>query len=273
MELFPLRQDAAMTTRPTDPVEHLAPLRPADPDGPVDHALTLFLADETEAALRWGAAALERAPSAPGATLVTSRLLERMGRTRAAVEGLRLATRQAIERQDLPLAVVAIDDLRALGVDVTSELEEVAAAFCRESPFLQPASARTPYPELGDFQPLSPFLAGPALASKAAQILQESKRSQDDSAVVEKPLFAPLPLFGALSKPALAELLSAFKMITVPAGHRVVEEGQVVDEAYLVAPTRRKAASLRPALPGLGKKRPGQASPRSRAHRTRRLRW
>ncbi|MDP9002658.1 MAG: hypothetical protein M3O46_21420, partial [Myxococcota bacterium] len=58
---------------------------PADPrdarmsDLMVDHALTLLLADEPEAALRWGAAALEHDPSTPGALVVTSRLLEQMG--------------------------------------------------------------------------------------------------------------------------------------------------------------------------------------------------
>src|SRR5579859_5182688 len=122
------------------------PPRAAETDGPVDHALTLLLADETEAA------ALERTPLAPSAVIVTSRLLERMGRARAAVEGLRMAARQAIERRDLPLAVVAIQDLAALGVDATPESEEVAAAFCKESPRLD----LDPVPEansaFGDFQ-------------------------------------------------------------------------------------------------------------------------
>src|SRR3982074_1393508 len=71
----------------------------------VDHALTLLLADEPEAALRWGAAALEHDPSTPGALVVTSRLLEQMGRTRAAIEGLRMAVRRAIDAGNVPLAV------------------------------------------------------------------------------------------------------------------------------------------------------------------------
>src|SRR5580693_7456552 len=81
-------------------------------DAPVDHALTLLLADDAEAGLRWGAAALARDPTTPGALVVTSRLLEKMGRLRAAIDGLRLAARQAIEARNLPLAVVAVEDLR-----------------------------------------------------------------------------------------------------------------------------------------------------------------
>src|SRR5215472_5876819 len=98
------------------------PMRVSSPDlsgvrmsaSPIDHALTLFLADETEAALRWGAAALERDPLSPSALVVTSRLLDQMGRTRAAIDALRLAARRAIDAGDLPLAVAAIDDLRTL---------------------------------------------------------------------------------------------------------------------------------------------------------------
>jgi hypothetical protein len=41
-----------------------------------------------------------------------------MGRTRAAVEGLDLAFRQAIAQGDLPLAIAAMEDLRELGADV-----------------------------------------------------------------------------------------------------------------------------------------------------------
>src|SRR5258708_774589 len=101
-------------------------------ESPVDHALTLLLAGEIDAALRWAAAALERSPS-PAALIVTSRLLDQMGRTRAAIDGLRLAVQQANESGNLPLAVAAIDDLRTLGVDVSEHLDEVAGAYCRGS--------------------------------------------------------------------------------------------------------------------------------------------
>src|SRR5215471_12039355 len=120
----------------------------------VDHALTLLLADEPEAALRWGAAALQQDPSTPSALVVTSRLLEQMGRTRAAIEGLQMAVRRAIEGGNVPLAVAAIDDLRSLGVDVGALLDRVAEAFCVESTQVEEAESMG-LPEMREAQPLS----------------------------------------------------------------------------------------------------------------------
>jgi len=57
-------------------------------DSPIDRALTLLLAEEPEAALRWSAAVVERDASIPSALVITCRLLEQMGRPEAAIEGL-----------------------------------------------------------------------------------------------------------------------------------------------------------------------------------------
>ncbi len=203
---------------------------------PIDHALTLLLAGEIDAAMRWAAAALERAPS-PSALLVTCRLLDQMGRTRAAVDGLKLAVRQSVDRGNLPLAVAAIDDLRVLGVDVGEHLDSVASTFCRGSSRLHRGEAPPLLPPLPaqDFvQPLSPFLAGPALASKATQIVQEAKHRYEDALGEDLPRVLPLPLFSALSKGALRDVLSVFRVVTVPAGQRVILEGEECSEAYVV---------------------------------------
>jgi CRP-like cAMP-binding protein len=231
------------------PSPRLAPstdlaVSPADPPGirvtesPVDHALTLLLAGEIDAALRWAAAALERAPS-PSALIVTARLLDQMGRTRAAVDGLRLAVQQAVDAGELPLAIAAIDDLRVLGLDVTEELNYVAGAFCRGSPRLHrgetPPSLPPPAGAADFIRPLSPFLAGPTLASKATQILQATKRAHDEQAGADLPRLAPLPLFSALSQEALHDLLGAFQVVTAPGGHRIVQEGEAGNAAYIVA--------------------------------------
>jgi CRP-like cAMP-binding protein len=203
----------------------------------VDHALTLLLADDTEAALRWGAAVLEREPGtsvAPAALVVTSLLLERMGRLRAAIDGLRLAVHKAIEARNLPLAVAAIQDLRAFGIDASAELDRVAATFCRGSDRLN-GEVVSPYPESGGFQPLSPFLAGPALASRAAQAVQIAKREYEEAVHGTLPMLSPVPLFSSLSKEALSEVLAAFEVTTVPSGHPVIREGEIGDAAYFVA--------------------------------------
>jgi CRP-like cAMP-binding protein len=205
-------------------------------DSPLDRALTLLLADEVEAALRWSAAVVDGDPSSPGALVITCRLLEQMGRTEAAVQGFELALRRAMDAGNLPLAVAAVADLRALGVDVDEHLDQVASAFCSGSPRLQNTETPPPpLPQLDGFQPLSPFLTGPALTSKATQILHGASRAYEESAGAELPLVAPLALFSALSKDGLRALIGVFEMLTVPAGHVVIEEGREGAEAYIVA--------------------------------------
>ncbi len=204
---------------------------------PIDHALSLFLADETEAALRWGAAALESDPLAPSALIVTARLLDQMGRTRAAVDGLRLAARRAVETGDLAAALAAIGDLRILGADAGEHLDDAARAFGRGSLRLQAGQpfARPSLPSGGFLEPLSPFLGGPPLASKASQILHAAKTAHEAAVGAELAPIAPLPLFSAISTESLRDLLDAFEMITVPAGHAIIREGEESGAAFIVA--------------------------------------
>ncbi len=204
-------------------------------DLPLDHALALLLADETENALRWGAAVLENGPWTPSALVVTARLLDQMGRRRAAIEGLQLAVQQATATGNLPLAMAAIGDLRAFGADVEKPLDQLASAFCDGSERLQDAQAKPLLPQLGEFRPLSPFLTGPALASKAAQILESVRRTEDEATGTAPSGITPLPLFSALGKEALHDLLTAFETITVPTGHAVIREGEEEAAAYIVA--------------------------------------
>ena len=205
-------------------------------NSPIDRALALLLADETEAALRWSAAVVERDPSMPSALVITCRLLQQLGRTEAAVEGFGLAVKRAIDAANLPLAIAAVGDLRALGDDVSDYLDQIAAAFCEGSPRLQGGETPPPpLPQLDDFQPLSSFLTGPALTSKATQIVHAATSAYEELAEGAQPVAAPLPLFSALRKEALRELVAAFEMITVPAGQVVIEEGTQGSEAYIVA--------------------------------------
>lgn len=205
-------------------------------DSPIDRALTLLLAGEAESALRWGAAAVEHEPSAPSALVITCRLLADLGRTEAAREGFELAVRSSIDAGNLPLAVAAVADLRALGCDVGIYLDQVAASFCSGSARLtETASPPPPLPALDALQPLSSFLTGPALTSKAQQIIRAAARAYEEAVGAELPRVAPLPLFSALSKEGLRALVATFEMITVAAGEHVVEEGEEGSEAYIVA--------------------------------------
>ena len=66
-------------------------------DSPLDRALALMLADEREAALRWSAAVVDHDASVPSALILTCRLLADAGRTEAAIEGLEVGVKRAIE--------------------------------------------------------------------------------------------------------------------------------------------------------------------------------
>jgi cAMP-dependent protein kinase regulator len=205
-------------------------------DSPFDRALALALADETEAALRWSAAVVERDLTIPSALILLCRLLAQMGRTEAAIEGFKLGLKRAIDAGNLPLAVAAAADLRNLGVDVEDALDDIAAAFCVSSPRLQETETPPPpLPNLKDFQPLSSFLTGPALLSKATSIVHKASQAYEEVAASEAPLIAPIPLFSSLEKEGLRALIEAFEMITVPAGQAVIQEGAEGAEAYIVA--------------------------------------
>jgi cAMP-dependent protein kinase regulator len=196
-----------------------------------------MLAEEREAALRWSAAVVEQEEAVPSALVLTCRLLADFGRTEAATEGFRLGLERAIDSGNLPLAVAAIADLRKLGVKVDEELDAVAEAFCSSSPRLTESVAPPPpLPTFTKFQPLSSFLTGPALLSKATQIVHQAKNKYEGSRDgAAEALIAPLPLFSALEKDGLRALITAFEMITVPAGKHVIEQGEEGAEAYIVA--------------------------------------
>jgi cAMP-dependent protein kinase regulator len=204
-------------------------------DSPVDRALALLLAGEKEAALRWSAAVVAQEDAMPSALILTCRLLADLGRTEAAIEGFRLGLAKSIDSGNLPLAVAAVADLRVLGIDIDGALDDIASAFCAGSPRLtETPPPPPPLPAFAEFQPLSSFLTGPALLSKATQIVHEASRKSRDNEG-DPPPIAPLPLFSALEKEALRALIPAFEMITVPAGKEVIVEGAEGAEAYIVA--------------------------------------
>lgn len=207
----------------------------ANTDSPLDRALALMLANERESALRWSAAVVEQEDAVPSALILSSRLLADLGRTEAAIEGFKLGLARAIDSGNLPLAVAAVADLRKLGIPVDEHLDEIAAAFCAGSTRLtEAAPPPPPLPSFTKFQPLSSFLTGPALLSKATEIIHDAKQKYQSDGSAET-LVAPLPLFSALEREGLRALIAAFEMITVPAGKEVIVQGEEGAEAYIVA--------------------------------------
>ncbi|MEO7112265.1 MAG: cyclic nucleotide-binding domain-containing protein [Polyangiaceae bacterium] len=204
-------------------------------DSPIDRALALLLADERESALRWSAAVVDSDPSMPSALILTCRLLAEAGRTEAAIEGLELAVKRSIDTGNLPMAVAAVADLRKLGRPTDKYFDEIAKSFCCDSPRLTDAAPPPPpLPTFAQFEPLSSFLAGPALLSKATAIVHEASEKLKRADGTLTPI-TPLPLFSAIEQEGLRALIGAFEMITVPAGNEVIVEGEEGAETYIVA--------------------------------------
>jgi len=206
---------------------------------PIDRALTLRLAGETETALRWAAAALQAEPELPSALLLVAELLAEVGRRDPAREGLEICVARAIDAGLLPLAVAACVALKKLGVDASKSFDAVADAFHSKSERLDEDAhvAPPPPPKHGDLQPLSSLLMGPALLNKAVEILRTAiapmREAMRDASPT--PMVPRLPLFSELSRNALRALIEAFEVRVVPAGGVLIEEGSPGTEAFIVA--------------------------------------
>lgn len=206
---------------------------------PIDRALTLRLAGETETALRWAAAALQAEPELPSALLLVSELLAEVGRREPAREGLEICVIRAIDAGLLPLAVAACVALKKLGVDAGKSFDAVADAFHSTSERLDDDAhlAPPPPPKHGDLQPLSSLLMGPALLSKAVEVLRQAIAPMRESLreSLPPPMVPKLPLFSELSRKGLRTLIEAFDVRVAPAGGVLIEEGSPGTEAFIVA--------------------------------------
>jgi cAMP-dependent protein kinase regulator len=203
-------------------------------ESPIDRALSLALAEEREAALRWAAAIVKHDPAMPSALCLCARLLGELGRHETAREACRLAVMRAIDFENLPLAVAAVRELERFGGDPAELLETIASSFCKGSARLgEGAPPPPPLPTVDELHPLASVLSGAALVNKATEIIHEAKRKLD--AEPEHPGIARLPLFSSLGKEGLLGLCAAFRPIWVAQGSTVIQQGAVGSEAYFVA--------------------------------------
>jgi CRP-like cAMP-binding protein len=193
-------------------------------NSPVEHALSLLVSGDPEAALRFSAAALEADPSSPAALIVTSRALWRIGDTQAAVDGFHAAARSAARSGDVPLAIAAIADVRSAGGDAEGLVDEIARVVGKRTAEGAPIEPS----RRGAVQPIGPLLTKRALVSRAEQMIHEAAGTGygRKSAVT---------LFDAPSESAFRDLALAFETLTVPPGYRATEEGVETRDLYVVA--------------------------------------
>lgn len=208
---------------------------------PIDRALTLRLAGETETALRWAAAALQAEPELPSALLLVAELLAEVGRREPARDGLEICVFRAIDAGLLPLGVAACVALKKLGLgnEASKSFDAIADAFHNKSERLDDDArvAPPPPPKHGDLQPLSSLLMGPALLNKAVEILKNAiapmREAMRES--LPPPMVPRLPLFSALSRAGLRALIEVFEVRVIEAGGLLIEEGSPGNEAFIVA--------------------------------------
>jgi len=145
---------------------------------------------------------------------------------------------RAIDTSQLPLAVAACSDLRALGVDPAKNFDDIADAFAADSPRLGEGHQAPPRLHVGgDVHPLPSVLSGPALLGKATEIVHAARRALEQELAGRDgpPAVVPQPLFSSIRRSGLRAMIEVFEVTTVPQGTVVIEEGESGAEAYIVA--------------------------------------
>jgi CRP-like cAMP-binding protein len=207
-------------------------------ESPIDRALSLSLADEREAALRWAAAVVQHDVASLSGLLLVGRLLADFGRQEVAREAFEVCVARSVDAGILPIAVAACSDLRKLGHDPGKHFDAIADAFASDSKRLgDGAPPPPPLPPADDFHPLPSVLSGMALLNKATAIVRDARKALDDvlRGRDEPPRVAPAPLFSSMPRPGLRRMIEVFEVETVPKGARIIEQGAPGLEAYIVA--------------------------------------
>lgn len=207
-------------------------------ESPIDRALSLSLANEPEAALRWAAAVVQHDPAALSGLLLVGRLMAECGRQEVAREAFEVCIVRAIDSGILPIAVAACSDLRKLGQDPGKHFDAIADAFNRDSRRLGDGNPPPPpLPPADDFHPLPSVLSGMALLNKTTSIVREARKALDDTLKTrtEEPRVTPSPLFSSIGRAGLRRMIEVFEVETAPKGARIIEQGAPGAEAYIVA--------------------------------------
>jgi cAMP-dependent protein kinase regulator len=218
-------------------MRHAPPVLPgssAGAESPIDRALSLALAEEREAALRWAAAIVKSDLAMPTALCLCGRLMGELGRQEIAREACSVAVARATDLENLPLAVAAARELERFGGDSTRELDRIAEAFCKGSPRLgEGAPPPPPLPPADTFQPLASVLTGASLLNKTAEIVHDARKKL--AAETSSPGIAAVPLFSSIGRDGLRALIGTLEPVWVAQGSAVIQQGAEGSEAYFVA--------------------------------------
>lgn len=205
---------------------------------PIDRALELSAASDSEGALRIVVPLVKADLGSPGPLFVLGRELHALGHKAAAVTALEIAADRASDAGNLPMAIAAVAELSSMEADVAARVDRIAKVYSRGSSSIRQAGASLP-PQgaRGDVAPLPATLAGAPLVAQATQILEYARAALDSEREGQSapPPVPPQNLFSSLSAPALRALLGAFQVKTVAKGHKVIEQGAPGAEAFVLA--------------------------------------
>jgi len=200
----------------------------------LDRALEAWAAGDHAKGLRAALPALEAQPGDPLALLTCSYLGAKLGEATGFADGLRGAAERAIDLGNLPLAIAAAAFARELGVDAGPLYDAAAQAYGRGSARLKrqaPPALPTPGPQL---KPLPDSTKPEELKARASKAVRAAAEHLLTLPGGEGALPAA-PLFSALDQQALRTFLGIFEAKLFGRGTRVVEEGSLGSEAFVVA--------------------------------------
>lgn len=213
--------------------------RPSAIESPIDRALSLLLANDYEACLRWAAPLIGDDAVGPAALLAIARALALQGHAESARFAVDVCLERALDTGNLPIAVAACGELREEGHDPSERLDQIARCFSKDSERLLDKGLAPPkLPGQGsEFEPLDPALEGEELFAAIEKALAAAKLSaeQERAGRETEPKVPYQTLFSALGEGALRAMISVFVVQFVPASAVIIEEGTVGAEAYIVA--------------------------------------
>ncbi|MGC4093407.1 MAG: cyclic nucleotide-binding domain-containing protein [Polyangiaceae bacterium] len=210
--------------------------RPSTPDllRPIDHALSRVAEDDPEGALRYALPLAERDPTGALELFVVGYALLLLDDKALGGRALKRASQAAIGESNLPLSLAAALILRR--ADSAASAASIAAlskAFGRGAATLGERRAAPPgLPGAGEeTSVLDADVGRDALIERARKLLDGAAEL---SAIGPRSL-SPQPLFSSLGADDLEAFAEIFQVRVYAAGARLVEEGSVGAEAFVVA--------------------------------------
>jgi CRP-like cAMP-binding protein len=206
---------------------------PSETPRPIDRCLSFLSGGDTEAALRHAVPLAEADAKDPLPLFVIGASFAALDEGEAAAAALTAAARRAVRASNLPLAIAAAVKLE--GKERAALLQEIAGAFGHgaktlgDRRALPPSLPRAP----GKFEPLAASLSGTELALRAREAV-DAAAAEASEPIAEHTLL-PQPLFSSLDADDFVEFASMFSTLVVETGTRLLEEGSVGAEAFIVA--------------------------------------